>query len=220
MGSAVAVALAIGYGLALGAHVIGSGFILACPWYLGLFALGMAAALRATRSVAVRPARMDRLGSIPALGLCVVVAAIVSVFETRLAPLGRLGLPREFVNDTIIGAATVCLILRCAFHARFATAGRPLLLRVLASRPLCVLGSFSYSLYLIHFVPILRFTQATEALGLSPSVRYWSSLLVAMPVIVALAYVISLLFERSFLSRSQPALAHGAAAALLQPGQV
>ena len=111
-----------------------------CPWYAGLFAMGMAAAVAVHRE---RP-RSRSLGD---RSLWFFVAGILS-----LALLA----PPVMRSDSLVGLGTACLIVSCA---RFVLDGnpesdRPRLLRLLESPWVVKLGGGSYSLYLIHF-PLL-----------------------------------------------------------------
>ena len=74
-------------------------------------------------------------------------------------------------------------------------------MRFLESRPLVAIGTFSYSLYLVH-VPVLSWCHSLlVSPGLSPTSVVLSLIVVGVGASIAVAYVFHLLFERPFLSQ-------------------
>lgn len=136
---AVAVAFALGclvYGTPVGPHLYN-----ACFWYLGLFSLGMAAATVA------RPRRGRPLGvggRRAALVAAVLMAGVAWTLGNRPSWL------LTATADVAVGVAAAALLVYCD-AVRFSRTG---VMRVLHARPLCKLGEFSYSLYLVH-LPVL-----------------------------------------------------------------
>jgi len=85
----------------------------------------------------------------------------------------------------------------------------PALLRFLASRRMVALGLFSYSLYLIH-EPILRVLAVwLHQVVASPVLVMVLEAVIGVPLVVALAFAFSLVFERPFRSSSTPAVPAG-----------
>ncbi len=176
------------------------------PWYLGLFALGMAAA-----TAAHAPGRVGAFWSerMP-WGVCAALLGVVTVF---LSARSMWWLSNLWVMDTLVGATTACLLLWCARHALSdGEEARPLVLRLLES-PACVtLGAFSYSLYLVHFPVLSALHLALRPLHLSPRGNLALLLGAGTPLCVGLAYGFHLLFERRFMSHvPAPHPAHVAA---------
>jgi peptidoglycan/LPS O-acetylase OafA/YrhL len=111
------------------------------------------------------------------------------------------------IVDSIAGLATACFLLHCAQVAQSDQRARSLALGLLEHRAVLFVGSFSYSLYLIHDPLIAWWHRGLFALGLSDEVRFWSLILFAVPFCVLSAYVLYALVERRFIAR------HGAARA-------
>ena len=162
-----------------------------CPWFIGLFAMGMAGAVLSESRMASHRAVFLRTPWLPAVaGLCAV-----------LLPRGWFGTQRYWVEDIMIGLATACLILHCARALRAGTgARRDPLLRLFQSRAAVTLGMFSYSLYLVHMPFGWMFLPLTRALHLSGAALFAFSLGIKIPLVCALAYGFYLVCERPFTS--------------------
>ncbi|HZO92221.1 MAG TPA: acyltransferase [Candidatus Baltobacteraceae bacterium] len=180
----LAAALAIGLAPHFVSHALGSKSTLdwTWPWLLGLFAMGVVAASFAARPPAVR---------LPWNALAVVVAVValgMMVVDYDGTPDGML-----WPADLCVGAAVATFFIAAARNPRILPA------RLLALAPVVFLGTFSYSLYLIH-APIVDLVgvllhRAHASVALSAGV--WAVLLAA---IVALAYGFYRILERPFLS--------------------
>jgi peptidoglycan/LPS O-acetylase OafA/YrhL len=195
---------AIGFGLfALGVHVA----LEACPWYLGLFALGAAAAGRAAELAgAPNVASLRRRRLLQTL-VCLGVALVFSIAESKLQLLARHDIPRRVFVDSLAGLATASFLLKCSHEAtrtpRLASWGLIVLEHPLVLR----LGSFSYSLYLIHDPIIAWSNRLMFVHGMTNEARFWMLFLVVVPICVALAYAFYLLIERRFVSTRRVSLA-------------
>lgn len=170
-----------------------SGYNLAwtCPWFTGLFAMGMAAAVL-TESLAVgyRAIFLKTPWLLPAAFCC-----------GALLPHSWLGSQRYWLDDILVGLAAACLILHCGRRLQERSEAPPApLLRLFQSRAAVALGMFSYSLYLVHvplgwgFLPLIR------NLHLSDPALFLFNIGIKIPVICALAYGFYLVFERPFTS--------------------
>ena len=98
-------------------------------------------------------------------------------------------------SDVPFGIALACL---CALGTM---GGGGLPIRLLGARPLAALGSFSYSLYLMHH-PVLQAVYALRppALdGQGPTLAWL--VLLGLPAIAVVAWLFSRVFERPFLRR-------------------
>lgn len=165
----------------------------ACPWYLGLFALGMFAA-----ELAVNPSRKTKILGHPMVVCCLWLAVFIAAL---LRPSHFIA--HEWRPDVMIGCACVAMLLMCANSAQ--KSPRNWFLRVLESKPLVALGKFSYSLYLIH-LPIIAIL-ATLVWNVwkipaqfAQSFYVWTGVCLS----IAIAYGFHLLFEKPFL-KSAPA---------------
>ena len=192
----VVAALALGLLLALAAR---GRLDQACPWYLGLFALGMAAAVvNFSQPAALR--LVNWLQS-PRLSWGVIAAGL---WLAGLA-LNFLGQAPQWFCDIIVGAAVSALLVFCTRRAEKSdspTEGGSVL-RVLSSRPAVAAGAFSYSIYLLH-IPILLAVQATLLSFSLPNSSRILGLVLAVPVAVGLSYLFHLVFERPFMARPAP----------------
>ncbi|MFJ4521028.1 acyltransferase family protein [Streptomyces sp. NPDC088810] len=78
--------------------------------------------------------------------------------------------------------------------------GRPaILVRLLTTRPIQSLGSFSYSLYLIHLPIVMAVIRRVAPRFVSPGLpTFWFTLILALPVSVLGAWLFSRIFEIPF----------------------
>ncbi len=164
-----------------------------CPWYVFLFGLGMAAGLltgekgrpHAPKSV------WGLLCFLPLLVLLLRLYPITSQGEDALF------MPHLPVIDIAAGALTASLLVLLA-------QGGSLGVRVLSWKPLAALGTFAYSLYLVHFPLISCLVQAAHRVHRQP-LREALLFLVGTPCIIACAYLFYRVFERPFMSTPVPA---------------
>jgi peptidoglycan/LPS O-acetylase OafA/YrhL len=152
------------------------------PWLLGLFGMGVLAAQVTASGVRIVPA-------LRWVALAAGVAAVAAMLTAGDAAAdGSLWPP-----DLVVGAAVALL---------FVTAGGttvPLTARLLSLRPIVTLGTFSYSLYLIHgpLVILAAAALARVHAGTALSALVYGALI---PLVVALAYAFYRVAERPFLS--------------------
>jgi peptidoglycan/LPS O-acetylase OafA/YrhL len=165
----------------------------AIPWYLLLFAFGMAAA-----SIGFAPGELERRlrSQLPwgylSGGLwlaCVVFSNMAAKQWFNLKPL----------VDPLVGLATATLLVHLT---RQGIAGsRSRLLKLLEWRPLIALGHFSYSLYLTH-LPVLALCYfALRALGVSGAPFTLTLALLGSLASLAVGYGFHVLVERPFMKR-------------------
>lgn len=190
--ASVAVAFAVGYGIAslpalLGAKPGPRVLTMLCPWYLGLFALGMAGAVVGFSTDArARWCKQRIPWGVPTLALG--AAAFMRQRSHGDALL---------VNDTLVGLATACLLIFCQVCEGLPTsAGRPPILRLLSSRWAVALGGFSYSLYLLNYPLVALVYLATRDSIASPEACLAVSLGAGVPLVLAASYLFHLVFER------------------------
>lgn len=177
------------------------------PWYLGLFGIGMAAAIVAFDQGATT-ARVKRAASNGWLvfGLVALVVAILAVSKP-------LHLSLTF-TEVIVGLAVGAVIVHYTLKEH-AGEKRSLLLRLLNSKPALLLGAFSYSIYLIHSPILAAINLYTLDVQMTDNIRLLFMLLVAVPVSVLIAYVFYLLVERRFLNMPPKAVAETPAAPVI-----
>ena len=167
------------------------GPVLSCPWYLGLFALGLCAgALSAGRS---RRGNRQRCGLVWMVCLAGVAALV------RAHPVTTRG-GQDFgaylpLTDTFAGVGVAALLLLLSWS--------PGLAGLLSWKPLTTLGGFAYSLYLVHMPCLLLFSTLFSVY--LPSARQplprFGLLALTLPLVIALARLFFLAFERPFLRR-------------------
>jgi peptidoglycan/LPS O-acetylase OafA/YrhL len=165
----------------------------ACFWYIGLFALGMAGA---SIGFSERPRECRLRERLPWGALCLAFTAVAVV---KL----YLKWTNNWISDPLLGLAAVCLIVYCArLRTQGETLRRPLVLRLLESRGAVELGTFSYSLYLVHFPILSLFHIALLSRSVETNLRLILLLSVAVPLAVGASYLFHLAFERRFMPGS------------------
>ncbi len=159
-------------------------------WFAFLFVAGMAAA-----HLAYRPPLRGRrpefwVGALAWLGLALGFAAMAL---SRSHPL----------LDIPLGLSLACLCLLGT------VGGGGIAIRLLGARPLAALGSFSYSLYLVHH-PVEQIVYALRPpaiTALGPTLAWLA--LVGLPAMLATAWLFSLLFERPYRRSRAPMTTRG-----------
>ncbi len=157
------------------------------PQYLGLFALGMlASGISFSQRVPLAAVRTHVPWNWLALGT---FAALVAA--TSCIPLTSGGRPRL---DLFVGLSAACLLI--------AASREGLLQRALSWKLLVWIGTFAYSLYLIHF-PILQMVwqYVIHPLHLRPGVSLLLHWFLGIPFSVGVAYLFHLVCERPFMSK-------------------
>jgi peptidoglycan/LPS O-acetylase OafA/YrhL len=165
--------------------------------YLGLFAVGMLGATIAFAShrvfAALRryvPWTLLAVGGLTA----VYILARHNGEELFIPPF-----PELDKMDLLVGASTTALLLAAV------RPGRTLVGAILGWKPLAKVGTFSYSLYLIH-APLLQLIYLRGIAPLHLSRLFSLGMLVALgiPLIVGSAYLFFLVCERPFLNLPAP----------------
>jgi peptidoglycan/LPS O-acetylase OafA/YrhL len=161
----------------------------ACPWFLGLFAMGMAVA-----SCFAREPKWSRTRT----WLAGAIGCTIAYVATKVTLHGAW---YAWTRDVCAGALAACVIGWCATSLRGEGGRRPLPVRLLEARPCVALGAFSYSLYLTHCAVLQAFAPLTRQLRLTADAALLLRGLVGIPAAVAIAYGLYLAFERPFLAR-------------------
>jgi peptidoglycan/LPS O-acetylase OafA/YrhL len=155
------------------------------PWLTALFAMGLVAA-----DLCSRPTLPKLPWNALAIGAAVVAAVTLIPFRDGFGDSFGLWLP-----DLAVGAAVALFFVAAHRNERILPA------RLLALRPVVFLGTFSYSLYLIHapLVDLVGALLVRAHAGAATSVLVWAGVIVA---VVAIAYAFYRVFERPFISSS------------------
>ncbi|MFH7028539.1 MAG: acyltransferase family protein [Heteroscytonema crispum UTEX LB 1556] len=161
----------------------------AAPWYIGLFALGMAAA---DIGFSQKPKLIAMRNSLPWGMLTIFFTVIAFLTEWR-----KLGLD-IWISESFFGLATACLFINCTKRV---IDGKklPRYLRVFEHPLAIALGTFSYSLYLIHGPVLVLVRYFLFNLQLSPGIFAVISYLLGVAVSLVIAYLFYLVFERPFM---------------------
>jgi peptidoglycan/LPS O-acetylase OafA/YrhL len=193
LGMAVTLATAFGVGFAP-LLLLGQGEG-ASPWFLGLFALGMAASNYSFAPPEKIRKRIDARWFVVLALLMVLVFLALNVFR-------HVWFNSQFyAMDIICGLTTTFFLLFYFELVKDATTGVLSFLRaVLESKVVVGLGLFSYSLYLIHMPVLAWFDLGLRRLNLAADTRFAVLLLGGTLLSVALAYVFHLVIERRFMS--------------------
>lgn len=178
-------------------------------WFVGLFAMGMAGALIAFGDSPQLAAYRTRVpwgivGGVGTLAVLALMAFAASWIDYH-----------PYIIDPLIGLTMGAWLVRYGVVLR--EGGRPLFFqRILESRALVALGTFSYSIYLIHNPLQALVNIETLGLPISAGARLAMQVFIVTPVTVGVAYLFYLLVERRSIrvkDRSGVSLRHAAAAA-------
>lgn len=165
--------------------------------FIILFAFGMLAADVSLSPKAWSASFRERYASLPSWfrGVLFVVLGGLAVFVGRLDGPDRLLMP---LSDITAGA----FFALCIFA--LAVGGDGFFRRVVGCKPLVWVGTFSYSLYLIH-APLLQVaTQyGLDTWASSLDLRVGLLVFVGTPVIVGLAWLFFLVCEKPFIKMNQ-----------------
>ena len=168
----------------------------ACPWFLGLFALGMVAAtISVSRMIPFNQLlRWSKMSCL--LGLA---AFFAGTFVLGTQTLWQ----HLYLMDYLVGFTIACFLLLCTgYYLNQPKSFHPSFLRFLMAPQITQLGLFSYSLYLVHF-PILSLLHLwIRPLHLSPIKELSFLLTVGTAASLVSGYLFHILFERRFI-RSQ-----------------
>lgn len=176
-------------------------FDAASPWFIGLFATGMcAASINFKKDDDV--IRIKKIIPWPFLCCCFFALTLLFAVFPRLLfdPV------HTAIFDPLFGLGTGCALI-------FLTNVKQLqrnsfLLSILESKPLQSLGSYSYSLYLIHAPILALFARYFDSLHIDQIIKLLAMECIALPASLAVAYLFSLIFERPFISARVQWISH------------
>ena len=190
-----AATIAAGFIIGLLPHIFltpGHNLDWACPWYLGLFSLGM---------VSATIAQSDRWPQkrVSLLPWCTFFLGLVYL-SMKFVDRGAASMtndPLEWLKDCIAGMIAASVILYCALCSK--NGMRPLVISLLQSRAAVGVGTWSYSLYLIHCLVLQEMQTLQHLCHLSEINGLYLRVCIGLPLAFATSYVFFLLFERPFL---------------------
>ncbi|ARV63063.1 acyltransferase [Nostocales cyanobacterium HT-58-2] len=164
------------------------------PWFLGLFALGMAAA---EISFSQKPYLIRIKNSLPWSRLAALFTCIG--FTTEWLRFGYVTGMEEWIVHCFIALGTACFLIYCT---NFVMNDKPLPpgVRLLESPWAVGLGVFSYSLYITHAPVVWLVHQLLMSFQLSPSIMTIKWLFIAFPLSILVGYVFHQVFEKPFMS--------------------
>ena len=188
-------AVVSGFAVGMAPHWLFHGFLdAAFPWFIGLFALGMAGAtINYSEDKRVAALRSRIMWGPTSLALW--VAAIGFCVAKR----GWYAHHQMFV-DPIIGLGTMSLLIQCTNQVKDCRgAALPIVARFLSSPQVVWIGTFSYSLYLMHY-PMLQLSHALVIRIPAGGAVKFLALIISLPAILVACFGFHLLFERHFMS--------------------
>jgi peptidoglycan/LPS O-acetylase OafA/YrhL len=163
----------------------------AVPWYLGLFTLGMAGAAIGFSSQPSLKWWQDKL---PWQWICLGFLVILMTQRSHWTD------DRVWLVDVLLGAVAASLLIYCTRCLTTDRQPHPFILKLLASPWAVILGSFSYSLYLVH-APLLGIVHLlVNNLPISAVAQILIFPVLAIPIVLILSYCFHLVFERRFIS--------------------
>lgn len=196
----------VGFGLGLGVIFLFRRFETAAPWFLGLFALGMAVAQLAVAAegALVRHRRV--------LGHPVVVAAGLLAVITVVTIVGRVaefdGWKGQFTSESIAGVACACFLLWLCGSDTLRAGDTPCRSTVghrvawfFETRCAGWLGKVSYSLYLTHALMLMITAPLIDRLGMTGGVHALMHISVAVTASLLFAWLFYQWFERPFVAK-------------------
>lgn len=193
------VAIAFSFSLAPSYFVLKWPETTACPWFLGLFALGMAGALI---NFSKKPSLSRWKNQIP-WGILTALLWIGLLAKAALFPgPASLGISKGL--SCLTGVATACLLIYCTnYLVEENTKHQPRILRLFEAPTALMLGSFSYSLYLMHAPVVVLVHQFLLSQSLAPTATFLILLIVAVPLSLLTSYIFHLKFEKPFMSSNR-----------------
>lgn len=162
----------------------------ASPWFIGLFAFGMAAA---EIGFSQKSKLIKLRNSLPWDKLAIIFTVVAFFTEWR-----RLGL-HIWISEFFFGLATACFFIFCT---KLVIDGKklPRILQIFEHPLAIALGAFSYSLYLTHGPVITLVRRFLLSLDISPTTFAVSLYLLGIGGSLVFAYLFYLVFERPFIS--------------------
>ncbi len=165
--------------------------------YIGLFAFGMAGA---ALSFPARSPESENSSRNP--------WGILALLFLFIAYFGKFRANGDWnhllLSNIVIGLSTTCLLIYCVLSlSNTDRKYTPFIVKLLNAKSCVYLGSFSYSLYLIHAPVLALFKIVTRYSDLSEIDSAALSFFIAIPLCVITSYLFFLAFEKPFLVKSK-----------------
>ncbi len=172
----------------------------ASPWFVGGFGIGMAGAWVNFSEDAYAVSLRKRTPWLLIAGALFAVAMLACVFIPVAAETQSRDIPgmAGWAGDTFIELLSFVLLAGLTRSASAPQGRQPLLLKVLDHPWLVGIGTFSYSIYLIHQLLLQSAATLAWHLGLN-AVHSFALVLASVPFVLGVCYLFSLAFERPFL---------------------
>jgi peptidoglycan/LPS O-acetylase OafA/YrhL len=210
-GAFIMVAVGIGMGIVPAFFGWGKDVYVACPWYIGLFAIGMLGAIWASQILKHPHRNYHRL-----ISRLFIVSLVVTIVSFRIGGDGQLleRLPllsayalQSGKDDGVGGMVLAFLLYLTSVQA--SGKGTKWAKRMLAwssGNTAKFLASFSYSLYLTHAIIISCWSLLVEPnLSIDLTAQWLVRAGIVLPLTIGFAYVFYLLFEAPTLRVKQKA---------------
>jgi peptidoglycan/LPS O-acetylase OafA/YrhL len=174
------------------------------PWYVTLFAIGMAAACIQFSNRPQDNRWLERIDWGRAAGILFGAFAVTWVAFMLVRPrqlLTTFPYWRQFcLFDLWVGVASAALIIYCGQWSLSVSPGsQPAILKLFNHPWSRALGVISYSNFLVHFPLLMAVRAVAGALHLAPGWVFVVMYLVAIPISLSLGYLFYLGVERHFL---------------------
>jgi peptidoglycan/LPS O-acetylase OafA/YrhL len=189
----------------------GANFNWTSPWYVGLFAFGMAAAV-------VTCNQDDRYRYIKTATLQNLALSVIASGMLIIAIMRPQWLESEFtwIVDIFVGAFTALFILACA-NKPCSSRLQQTIVHGLQARSTMMLGAFSYSLYLVHYPILQKMHDMMHSHHFSHYLEFVILFFVGVPFCLCVAYLFHLAFERPFMPGRPKTERQAEAAAIVSP---
>ena len=162
------------------------------PQYIALFTMGMFAAMIVYTDqgyFAMMYIRTPWHILVILLGLILIVHGFVPLWHGNIVP--------HYISDYVVGLWSASLLIA-------ASQPKTLLNTAFSWKPLVFIGTFAYSIYLLHFSLLRLFWQyLLLPFNLSTWTTFALLIIIVVPIIIGLCYLFFLIAERPFLSQKQ-----------------
>jgi peptidoglycan/LPS O-acetylase OafA/YrhL len=181
------------------AIILGCAIALLIPvvhsWYLGLFAMGMVSSVICFSKQPLFTLINSRLNwSILSKGATILLFFFLTMLQFKTIHL--------LISESIVGFL-ICIILINFTFVEVKSLHKPLVLKLFNTRFAAFIGTFSYSIYLIHSPILGLLNLAGLNYQMSTDIRLLSMLFIAVPFSILISYLFYLLVERRFIPKQR-----------------
>ena len=179
--------------------IIGTPFEVTHLWYLALFALGAAAA---SVNFSTRPREMRLRTCVPWawVGIISLILWLGVKVASEVGYIAVMTLSSRWLEDIWFGAGIACLLIHWTERSK---QEKPLpqfaALRLFTAKPVMELGTFTYSLYLMHAPILAVLALVADGFALGGLRAYAYIVFVGVPASIIGSYIFYLLVERPFM---------------------